>query len=164
MEDLERTAFTFALKAVYFDEQRLWESAVHYYIQAGELLIQAATNGSRIPDLRPKARLYCDRAAKIATFLSSGPSGREADDDWVKVDVVDEVGIDCQALEKFDFPDDDRLTEDYVIIYFDAVQSQGDVTTEIHASEKTDDNTMTFPMTSAPSLRPTVPRPTALAV
>jgi len=132
--DLEKRAFLYALKAIYFDQGGALSSAVDYYVVAGETLLEAAERGSRIPDLKRKARLYCLRAEALQRTLND-----EADEehDWDRledavsggVEATEMTGRDVASADYLSTVDtaahsstvDDVLLHDFVVIYHSAV-------------------------------------------
>jgi len=130
--DIEKRAFLFALKAIYFDQGGAWSSALDYYVAAGESLLRAAESGSRIPDLQNKALLYCQRSEAIQRTLEEEARARreeEADeDDWDRLDDAVSVGVEARELtgrdEGASSVVDDVLLNDYVVIYNSAVDGK----------------------------------------
>lgn len=146
LADIERRAFLFALKAIYFDQGGILPSALDYYVAAGEALLSAAERGSKIPELKRKAGLYCDRAESIKRQLDDRAEGRIlADDvgrDWDTLDVSADGCVDAVAIENNN-PEDpsarssdcevatdaalslgDELLQDYVVIYNSAADER----------------------------------------
>lgn len=103
---IERRAFLFALKANYFDQGGILPSALDYYVAAGEALLSAAESGSKIPELKRKAALYCERAECIKRQLDDRAEVSEgrvlADDvgrDWDTLEDSAEACVDVVATE-----------------------------------------------------------------
>lgn len=140
--DIEKRAFLFALKAIYFDQGGIWSSALDYYVAAGEALLSAADRGSRIPDLKRKARLYCDRAEWLRRSLDERAERQRRleaiGSDWDTLEDAEErrdvdienraTFIDDCAIATPETDDADRalspgdeLLHDYVVIYNSAV-------------------------------------------
>ena len=132
--DIEKRAFLFALKAIYFDQSGARRSALNYYVAAGEALLEAANRGSRIPDLKRKARLYCDRAERLERCLDDerDRSTREEEGDWDKLEDAADARLDdvkkwrdsdvsTDSTDEDASAEDDVLMNDYVVIYNSAV-------------------------------------------
>ena len=92
---LEKRAFLFALKAIYFDQGGAVSSAVDYYVAAGETLLEAANRGSRIPDLKRKARLYCQRAEALQRTLNDAA---DEELDWDRLEDAVSGGVEATEM------------------------------------------------------------------
>lgn len=133
--DIVKRAFLDALKAIYFDQGGIWLSAVDYYIAAGEALLNAADRGSSIPDLKRKARLYCDRAEFLRKSLDERTEIQPTDgvdtvrsEDW---DTLDDAFENCDVATPETVLDadcaltpGDELLHDYVVIYNSAINGR----------------------------------------
>ena len=60
--ELEKDAAVFAQRAVKCDQELLMDTAIFYYVEAGQALLSALQAGSHIPNLMEKANEYLDRA------------------------------------------------------------------------------------------------------
>ena len=146
--DIEKRAFLFALKAIYFDQGGALSSALDYYVAAGEALLRAADGGSRIPDLHNKALLYCRRAEAIQRTLEEEARARrreeEEEGDWDRLDDAVTVGVEARELTGRDEAAasavDDVLLHDYVVIYTSAVDGKSGGQNEDDDNDDTGDD------------------------
>ena len=128
--DLEKQAFLYALKAIYFDQGGAVSSALDYYVAAGETLLEAANRGSQLPDLKRKARLYCQRAETLRRRLDVEAN---EENDWDRQEEAISSGV--EAMESDDAAAysstvyagassstvDDALLHDFVVVCNSAV-------------------------------------------